>query len=131
MGADQPESDEGGILDATMQLREVSSGMRLAAASAWFSFRPDRWQGFRDNPPSLAETSSSISSSEDTEGDSISGSTTVGSSQASLRVMKVKGSRFGSGCEIETKQGIKEVGPNGPLDGRGRQSSQLPEGQKE
>ena len=45
----RPESQD--LLRTTLQLRELSSGMRLTAASAWARFYPDRWEHYREENP--------------------------------------------------------------------------------
>ena len=72
-----------------MSWRECSPGMRLTAATAWFTFRPDRWQQLNeDRPPSSASRSSS-DSSEDPATDSTR-STDLGNEQRAVRVLQVE-----------------------------------------
>ena len=61
LGEDDLEAEGEELLRATMHMRELSAGMRLTAASAWFSYRPDRYEVLADQFPSLPVSSTSSS----------------------------------------------------------------------
>ena len=115
VGADEPNLGQEELLRVTLGLREVSSGMRLTAASAWFRCRPDRWQAHVEDPPtpigsSVGDLSSSSAEVEEFE----SGSTTTGGSQPSLRSLKVISKVKKVSAGIEPRQSQREEVPNGP-----------------
>ena len=64
LGVDNPEHAEDELLRATMSLRELSPGLRLTAAAAWFRLRPERWQAHQDVEPITPTVSSSSEHSE-------------------------------------------------------------------
>ena len=78
---------EDSILQSTMQLREIGKGFRWTAASAWFSYRPDRHEALAN--AELPEVGLPGSSSE--ESISQASVSTAVSSEASIRVLRVKG----------------------------------------
>ena len=89
LAQDEPGDDGESLLKITMGMRELSRGMRLTAASAWFRFHPERWQAHADAQPEVSEGSMSSM-------DFVSASTATGGSSVSLRALQVGSTHLGS-----------------------------------
>ena len=55
LAEDEPQNGGEDVLRSTMRMRELSGGMRLAAAWAWFRYQPERFQMYEEARPEGAE----------------------------------------------------------------------------